>query len=88
VDLEDEAAEGFLLGREETSRGLPFARRGSYPDEGLEEFPHTEVIEGAAEENRGDGSSKVVVGFEGKIDSVDKGGVFPKLGRFAPDLEV
>ena len=63
-DFEHETGEFLLFGTHLALLCRRVARTGGYLHEAVEQFLHTEIVERAAEEHRGDGSRTIVVDIE------------------------
>ncbi len=53
LDFKDEPGKGLFVGGHLAAGGLPGAGTGGQLDEGVEQFPHTEIVDGATEKDRG-----------------------------------
>ncbi|GAB1483354.1 hypothetical protein MASR2M78_21700 [Treponema sp.] len=81
VDLENEARQLFLLGRD-----FPFIRvlgswGGSEGNEAIQEFSDAEVIKGRPEQDRCYASRKIVVYREWWVHTVQESDIFPEFCR-------
>ena len=84
LDLEDEAGELLFMGIDLAGEGLPGTRRRGQFYEGIEHFTDAEVVDGAAEEDRGLIPLQIFFQFKGVGRPRQKLEIPPQLIRLTP----